>query len=76
MPTYQFLIDDDRYEVPTLVLGEASTDGLALARAKEVLLRSPHHHRVEIYAGDRYLESVRRSHQSPRPRNGDGSRVA
>jgi hypothetical protein len=77
MPTYQLFVDDDRYEVPALVLCEASSDGHAQARAKEVLLQSPHHHRVEVFTGAKFLVTVRRPMRASSPHlHDDGPRVA
>ena len=57
MRDFQFLVTDDRYEVPSMMLvqtkDEASAQAIAIG-----LLRGRHHHAVEVWDGDHQLFSL------------------
>ncbi len=55
MRTYWFLIEDDRYSVPTLQFVTARDEGAARRIAHTRLADSPHHKRVEVLEDDRFL---------------------
>ncbi|MCR5880812.1 hypothetical protein [Phenylobacterium sp. J367] len=62
MPTYTYLIVDDRYSVPSLKFEEAENDGEAQAAARADLQANPHHAAVEVRQGDQMISMERRAH--------------
>jgi hypothetical protein len=61
MATFQFFIDDDRYEVPQLIFVGLPGVDRARERAGQILLSVPHYRGIEVRDGDRLLFRVGRA---------------
>jgi hypothetical protein len=58
--TFSFMIQDDRYTVPTVALVDARDGGHARDLAARRVAESPHHLAVEVLEGEAFLFTVRR----------------
>jgi hypothetical protein len=66
---YTFYVEDDRSAQRATMFVSVASDGIARARATELLLRSPHHISVSVYEGHELAFAVRpeRRQTSARP---------
>lgn len=58
MRDFKFLVNDDRYSVPTLMLVQAAHYERACELAENVLSESPHHLAVEVWENDVLLATL------------------
>ena len=58
MKSFQFLVTDDRYTVPTLVFVESLSKAAAKALAKRQLESDRHYRAVEVWEGDAMIYSL------------------
>jgi len=60
MRTFNFLISDDRYAVPTLAIVMVNDASRAIELARKRLNDSPHHLAIEIHEGDEQVARLDR----------------
>ena len=58
MKSFQFLVTDDRYTVPTLLFVESVSRVAAKALAKRQLESDRHYRAVEVWEGDAMILSL------------------
>jgi hypothetical protein len=59
MRHFQFYVTDDRYSVRSLMLVETHDTPAARALAQRLLAQDPHYHRIDAWADELLLFSVR-----------------
>jgi hypothetical protein len=76
MHTYACFITDDRYTVPTLSFLIADNPKAAKTLARDRLMESPHHRRIEVVENGRRIYACENGGAAPAPARGSPEGLA